>query len=844
MRQPDVLEEDYLQNLLDIKNANGQNLKAVLKEISVDHDIVDDGWLIARNIYQELNGDIVDFETIEFWRVHPGNAGFSLTRAGRIGEYEYTCIFHRDFFTNEPYAKCTECFRKLQPVVAVRYREQSIEMRYIKEEIFHGSEYNPTAIYGFPPALTMWYNLLLTSAQEKYMAEYYVDKKWPSAAIFVPAKKRESAVKFKDKLEEATNKDNQSRPVFRFDPESRHKPEVMRLTDTPEEMAFIDVREESRMRMSAFWGISPIFNSDVQSSGGLNNESRQLTVMSWAIETKQTAIQENYLDKIVEIHKIQDWHFEFAQIEEEDEAADLALDLQRVEYALQMNSLGFDVELDESGNPTKFTKMEQQQDPFSQMSQNYEASLIPQTNIANQLEGTQSIIGQKSLKTAGDLIWDASRKEIIDNLRKKNINLSDEEIQDLAGNISGGIAKEILDDYAMDGIESLYYENIGNSKSENDRFYNEDELREAEKEFSEKEKEKKEILKDHYDFNFEYGDWEWKIDYEFSKFVDVQRDTINVHPDYKINQDDVDNDSPRVRKGTLNYYANETTEMKPLVVDTNYNLLDGHHRLYALDDKNQKNIRIALVEQKENNIDLKAELSDSQYGRHRSSETNFKESEHPRDKDGKFSSTSKQSKKTKKLEKYLPKQDFDMDWIESRIKGKPKLDITLANAQDSVLEYGKLAFAIFALNTELQDKKNNSRRDRYFIAKKIKSYLKFKEKMVPQLESLASDLATTTLKSNGKTLQDRLDYFNQMFSKIDLNEAKIDKIIEKEDLKIKAQLTYVGGAVFCDEHLKNKGEDIEFTNEMETCNYPGCDVSFASVKSSTYNLNKLQRRKI
>ena len=420
LREPDINEKIYCEDLLKLRNQNRQKLEDVLKEISVDHDIADDGWLVARNIYQELNGEIIDFETVEFWRIHPGNAAFSTSKAERIGEYEYTCLYHRDFFSNRPYDKCAEagCGRILHPVIAVRFYNQDIEMRYIKEEVFHGSEYNPTAIYGFPPALTMWYNLVLTQAQEKYMADYYVEKKWPTAAILIPAKKRDSAELFKERLDQATNKNDQARPVFRFDPDSKHKPEVLRLTDTPQEMEFIAVREESRMRMAAFWGISPIFNADVQASGGLNNESKQLTVMGWATETKQKAIRNCYLDPLIEVHKIKDWHFEMGKIEEEDAAAEVQLDTLKAQYAQLMMALNFKVTLDDEGKPTKFEETPEgaSNDPFAQLEnapgeakqeidlnaggngQNIQ-EMIQETNIGDKLSGQETVLAQ--IKSGG-----------------------------------------------------------------------------------------------------------------------------------------------------------------------------------------------------------------------------------------------------------------------------------------------------------------------------------------------------------------------------------------------------------------------------------------------------------
>ena len=117
---------------------------------------------------------------------------------------------------------------------------------------------------------------------------------------------------------------------------------------------------------------------------------------------------------------------------------------------------------------------------------------------------------------------------------------------------------------------------------------------------------KSEIEEKHYLFTYEYdNEWEWAKDYDFLRFENVNIDKLNVHPDFAINEEDVKNNSPRVRKGTLYYYAEETTEMKPFITDENYNMIDGHHRLYSVIKKKQEDIRIAIVRPKEN-YELKA----------------------------------------------------------------------------------------------------------------------------------------------------------------------------------------------------------------------------------------------
>ncbi|MDH5404663.1 MAG: hypothetical protein OEY49_19330, partial [Candidatus Heimdallarchaeota archaeon] len=101
-----------------------------------------------------------------------------------------------------------------------------------------------------------------------------------------------------------------------------------------------------------------------------------------------------------------------------------------------------------------------------------------------------------------------------------------------------------------------------------------------------------------YTFIDEYPEWQWADDYTPLGYQTVNIDDITPHPDFTINDEDFGNGSSRVRPKTLIYYLTETTEMKPLVVDQNMNLLDGYHRYYVLDKTDQNQVRIVVVESK------------------------------------------------------------------------------------------------------------------------------------------------------------------------------------------------------------------------------------------------------
>ena len=67
----------------------------------------------------------------------------------------------------------------------------------------------------------------------------------------------------------------------------RGKVEFVRFMDSLDEMQYAQVRDEIRMRIAAFYGVSNVFMMDAGKSGGLNNEGMQILVTNRAVESGQ-----------------------------------------------------------------------------------------------------------------------------------------------------------------------------------------------------------------------------------------------------------------------------------------------------------------------------------------------------------------------------------------------------------------------------------------------------------------------------------------------------------------------------------------------------------------------------
>ncbi len=483
---PSVSDRELLERFIEEPvNTNHQRLMDVLKECELDLEIVDDMWVIVQLSYSHAKGLILQRQIEEIWRAHPGNMAWSIDATGRIGQHEYTCIDHRDVRSTTD-GMCSICGSILHPVVAVQFRPgtQDIIMRYIRGEVIHESKYAPTAHYGYPPALTLWQLLILTNAQEQYMATYYREKKAPNSMLGIPTKNPTMLKTFMEEMKEKLRKDPHEIPYFAYDPESKNAPLQVKFDLTPAEMQFQAVRDEARQRMAAFYGVSPIFQADVSQGGGLNNEGLQITVTNRAVSYGQEVLN-RVLQQICQLIGVTDYTIRFRPSEEQDEVAELDLKLKKAQHAQMMQNLGFKVSL------------------------------------------------------------------------------------------TGDMEFSFEEDTESKEMDSFFAELEGAMRT---KPFQGAPLQKA----------------DHYSFTQNYPDWEWKQDYDFVKFEDIGITELKVHPDFEIKEEDVKNGSPRVRPKTLEFYTTQTS-MDPLVVDQNLNLLDGHHRLYALRQKGQDMIKVAVV---------------------------------------------------------------------------------------------------------------------------------------------------------------------------------------------------------------------------------------------------------
>tara|TARA_R110000737_G_scaffold54411_1_gene76664 strand:- start:720 stop:2612 length:1893 start_codon:yes stop_codon:yes gene_type:complete len=353
---PDADQVLYPRWLLKQRNSMDQSFMDVMREIEWDLDIVDDAFLICIKEYfiDPETGEISFFRIKEIMRGDPTFMRIVADKRGARGGRYLLCPVHRDktYPHNGDYHNCdvTECNLPLQDVHFINTAGSGKTQYYIDGEILHTSKFNPSKLYGRSPVATMWRQAQTLTAMDNYIYLAYQKRRIPRGVLAITTDNIQSTASFWKGAEEKMERDPHYIPKIGIESASgRGKVEFVRFMDTLDEMQYSQIRDEVRMRIAAFYGVSSIFMMDAGKSGGLNNEGMQILVTNRAVEYGQKIYSNGLFPRLLLEMGVEEWELKLYPNEEEDDVTRLKRDEQEVNIAQRMQQLGFEAELTEDG---------------------------------------------------------------------------------------------------------------------------------------------------------------------------------------------------------------------------------------------------------------------------------------------------------------------------------------------------------------------------------------------------------------------------------------------------------------------------------------------------------------
>ncbi len=349
---------------MEVSTRHSELFIEVLKEMEDDLNIMDDAYLVmVKEYFLDNNGVIRMHRIKEIFRGDPVTMHIYADEMGERGNKGFTCIKHRDFITEDPGARCETCGGgvSLYPVHYVN-RVNGMEQYYLENEspAFQQNTH-PVGCMGFLLYITQFNAITTLIAMDNYVNSSYTKARMPRGLLAVQTRNIESMKSFWRGVKEKMEQDPHFIPVMGIEGEGKTGAvEWIKFMDSLKEMDYIQVKDDLRDRIAAFYGVSKIFMADNSTSGGLNNEGMQILVTNRAVEMAQTIWNNYVFPFMTEEFGITDWVLKLPPSEEEDEIAKLRKREIEVNVAASIKNLGFEVDMDDEGRFT-FTKPEPQE---------------------------------------------------------------------------------------------------------------------------------------------------------------------------------------------------------------------------------------------------------------------------------------------------------------------------------------------------------------------------------------------------------------------------------------------------------------------------------------------------
>lgn len=380
--KPDPKNRQILQTLLDKRvNNNQQSLKIVARQAERDLDIIDGCYvLVTRNWKIEtlktpdpLTGatrravmDIESSKIDEIMRVHPIQCALVASDeyvlgVGADGKPRYICPVyeHRDSTVETPVCQKNgcgcECFNAFLETNSVPFAvplASPKKMHYAQIEcVWIAGKYHPDLLYGNPPIQSVWKKIMSLMFQDEYMWKYFDKERPPKSLLIIGSRNPESVQSFMEKQKQGARQDPyMPRPILINSENAKASVEYIDLTPNFKELELTELRKELRQIISTVYGVQPLFFGE-QAKAGLGNEALQVTLTNRTIKFFQRFLNENFFDEITQnIMEIHDWKIELVTSEEIDELRDEQVRGQKIDNAVKLYSMGFDISLDGEDN--------------------------------------------------------------------------------------------------------------------------------------------------------------------------------------------------------------------------------------------------------------------------------------------------------------------------------------------------------------------------------------------------------------------------------------------------------------------------------------------------------------
>ena len=425
---PDASQIKRLQSFMDDCNLFDQGLEEVLRQFHWDLNTVDDAFLYFAKEYYDAGEGKLNSRVTEIRRINPALIEYDLDETGLPKNSHFFCPLHRQHISESPEECSAEgCEQEKQPAM-YRYLYRTEVHYFLDSEVVHLSKFNPTETYGWSPVLTIFEKALTLIGMDRNLYRYFFERKMPASMVMVTTDDPESLKREREAIAAKVRQDPNYIPMIAVSSRTnRGRVDMVRMFHTLQEMDYLPVRAEIRERVSAIWGVSPVFQGAPDSFGGLSQQTTQLTVMSRVVERDQRQIMEKVFTAIIDNFGITDYKLSLPNPEEKAEATRISHAQQKTGIANQLLQMGFDVELKDnkvdlmevdfiiSGEPVPSSQMQGEMTAIQLDQQQQQAAMQEAQATAQMEQGETQATQEGSEGDEGGEVENSLEKNVLTN---------------------------------------------------------------------------------------------------------------------------------------------------------------------------------------------------------------------------------------------------------------------------------------------------------------------------------------------------------------------------------------------------------------------------------------------
>jgi hypothetical protein len=350
---PKGKNQNEILNFLENINDNQQSLIDVCMEIEDDFSIIDSAFMTFMFEYNfDEEGNEKSRELKQVLRGDPRFMGPILNKYDRPAHDDddqplFFCPKHREDIL-EGINKCPKC--GLNAWHAFYFKDyEGKKIYYARWEVVFRSKYRPSLRGGFSPIVSCWQKVRTLLFMDKYIMQLYDGQRPPKSALLFKTSNLDALEETISKAKQKV-KDNPHWPMTMGIPDTSNGREFVKFIDLMkglDELQHVEMRNEFRRQIGSIYGIEPLFQGDMSTSGGLNNEGLQLTVTTRAVEYGQGIYNKYFFPELIKAIGAEGWSLTLNPSEEQDEMAKLTRQNQSLFNGQLALQLGLEAEYDD-----------------------------------------------------------------------------------------------------------------------------------------------------------------------------------------------------------------------------------------------------------------------------------------------------------------------------------------------------------------------------------------------------------------------------------------------------------------------------------------------------------------